>query len=169
MGQTIADLNDAEREWAAAGLRTAGGVAQSAGLAVTPGDVLAPDVLDTAWAAWLGGHARGQEDPNPYINGFGLAFGAYLVDQLGLEWKKATDEYGTEIAVWGREGDIVVLPTNLVGKRYAAGTQRFFADIASKMEDDIGRIRAGGQPTDAQPVDQPAKAGGLGRFLRRNR
>jgi hypothetical protein len=53
-----------------------------------------PDAPDAAWAARLAGHARGQEDPNPYINAFGLAFGAYLVDRLGLAWKVVSDKDG---------------------------------------------------------------------------
>jgi hypothetical protein len=160
VGQTIADLNDAERQWVAGNVELAGRIAESVGLDVTPGQILGPDPLD-AWAAWLAGHTRGEEDPNPYINAFGLAFGAYLVDRLGFEWKVVSDKDGTEMAVWGREGDILVFPPNLVGKRYVAGTQRFFADVAANTEAQVGRVRA--QAADAGP-----KSGGLGRFFRRN-
>ena len=30
---------------------------------------------------------------------FGVAFGQYLVDDLGLSWKVVEDQYGTEMAV----------------------------------------------------------------------
>jgi hypothetical protein len=72
----------------------AGKIAESVGQEVAPGEVLGPDAPDAAWASWLAGHARGQEDSNPYINAFGLAFGAYLVDRLGLAWKVVSDKDG---------------------------------------------------------------------------
>lgn len=159
MGQTITDLNDAERQWVASNVELAGKIAESVGLDVVTGQDLGPDALDAAWGAWLAGHSRGEEDPNPYINAFGLAFGAYLVDRLGLEWKVVSDKDGTEMAVWGREGDILVVPPNLVGKRYVAGTKRFFADVAAKTEEQVGRVRA-------QAAHAGTKSGGLGRFFR---
>jgi hypothetical protein len=161
VAQTITDPNDAERQWVAGGVELAGKIAESVGLEVAPGEILGPDALDAAWAAWLAGHTRGQEDPNPYINAFGLALGAYLVDRLGLEWKVVSDKDGTEMAVWGREGDILVFPPNLVAKRYVAGTQRFFADVAAWTEEQVGHVRA-------QVADGETKSGGLGRFFRRN-
>ncbi len=164
MSQTITDLNESERQWVANNVELAGEIAKSVGVEVVPGQVLVPEVLDAAWGAWLGGHERGQEDPNPYINAFGLAFGAYLADRLALEWKVVQDKDGTEIAVWGREGDILVFPPNIVGKRYVAGTLRFFADVAARTEEQVGRVRArvadGGEKSGG-------KSGGLGRFFRR--
>jgi Domain of unknown function (DUF3806) len=159
--QTITDLKPAEQQWVAGNVELAGKIAATLGLDVARGEVIGPEALDTAWAAWLAGHARRQEDPNPFINAFGLAFGAHLVERLGLEWKVVRDEYGTEIAVWGHEGNILVFPPNLVGKRYVAGTQRFFADVAAKTEEQVGHVRA-------QVADGGAKPSRLGRLFRRN-
>ena len=160
MGQKISDLNPSEHQWVVSNIELAGEVAKAYGLAVEPGDRLDPQTLDTAWSAWLADHARGEEDPNPYINAFGCAFGDHLVERLGLEWKVVEDKHGTEMAVWGREGDVLVFPPNLVGKRYVDGTTTFFADVAAKTEESVTRIRA--QSGDSKPS-------GLGRFFRGNR
>jgi hypothetical protein len=157
MGQKISDLNPSEHQWVVSNIELAGEVAKAYGLPVEPGDRLNPQVLDTAW---LADEARGEEDPNPYINAFGCAFGAHLVEHLGLEWKVVEDKHGTEMAVWGREGDVLVFPPNLVGKRYVEGTKTFFADVAAKTEESVTRIRA--QSGDSKPS-------GLGRFFRGNR
>jgi hypothetical protein len=159
MGQKIGDLNPSEQQWVAQNVELAGEIAKAFGVAVEPGDHLDPATLDTAWAAWLAGHNRGEEDPNPYINAFGLALGDYLVRRLGLEWKVVSDNQGTEIAVWGQVGEVLVFPPNLVGKRYVAGTTRFFADVAAKAEEQVGKVRA--QVGDTKPR-------GLGRFFRGN-
>ncbi len=142
MDQKILDLRVSEQEWVAQNIELAGAIAQAVGLPVQPGDQLDPTTLDSAWSAWLAGHARGQEDPNPDINAFGCALGDWFVRHLGLEWKLVQDAAGTELAVWGREGDILLFPPNLVGKRYVAGTARFFADIASNVEEQVRQIRA---------------------------
>ena len=99
------------------------------------------------------------DDPNVFINAFGIAFGWYLVDRLELEWKVVQDKDGTEIAVWGRDGNILVFPPNLVGKRFSAGTTSFFADVAKQTEDAVVQVRA-------QPP-APPKQRGFGRFFGR--
>lgn len=160
MGQKISDLNLSEQQWVARNVDLAGEIAKVYGLPVEPGDPLDPQMLDAAWAAWLADHARGEEDPNPYINAFGCAFGAYLVERLGLEWRVVEDKHGTEMAVWGQEGDVLVFPPNLVGKRYVAGTTTFFADVAAKTVESVTKVR--GQVGDGKP-------GGIGRFFRGSR
>lgn len=158
LSQQISELSASEQQWVDGNVELAREIAKTAGLEVER--VLDPQTLDIAWAGWLAGHARGEEDPNPYINAFGLALGAYLVDRLGLEWKVVQDEHGTEIAVWGREGNILVFPPNLVGKRYVAETTTFFADVAAKTEEQVSNVRA-------EACDK--KRSGISRFLRKDR
>jgi hypothetical protein len=160
VGQEISDLNPSEQQWVGSNVELAGEIAKGYGLAVEPGDSLDPQMLDTAWASWLVDHVRGEEDPNPYINAFGVAFGDHLLRRLGLEWKIVEDKHGTEMAVWGHEGDVLVFPLNLVGKRYVDGTTTFFADVAGRTEESVTRIR--GQIGDS-------KSSGFGRFFRGNR
>jgi hypothetical protein len=159
VGQRISDPSPSERAWVTANVELAGEIAKTYGLPVERGDSLDPATLDAAWTAWLGSHERGAEDPNPYINAFGMSLGQHLVDRLGLEWKVVEDEGGTEMAVWGEAGDILVFPPNLVAKRYVAGTTDFFAAIATQIQDTAGKVR---KEVSAEP--RP----GIGRFFRRS-
>lgn len=158
MGQKVIEPTPAEHHWVAAGNELAGKIAQEYGHDVRVGDVLAPEVLDRIWAKWLDDRDP-NEDPNPYINAFGLAFGWYLVDTLGLEWKVVKDGSGTEIAVWGREGNVLVFPPNLVGKRFGAGTSSFFVDVARQTEAAVAEVRS--------RAAAPEPKGARWRFFRR--
>jgi hypothetical protein len=117
-------------------------MARGFGLSVGTGDLIDPPTLDTTWANWLITHHRGDDNPNPEINAFGCAFGLYLVERLSLEWKFVTDDQGTSLAIWGKLGDILVFPPNLVAKRYAAGASMFFVEVALWMEERVGEVRA---------------------------
>src|SRR5262245_55438096 len=141
MGRKIEAPNLAERDWIAANVGLALAMARPYG-----GDsetTTAPTLpaLDLVWDI-QGAMIRDERtDPNPLINMVGLAFGQRLVDELGLEWAVVTDEYGTEIAVHGEPGDILVFPTNLVAKRWESGEASFLAKLYPKMRDDILRLR----------------------------
>ena len=158
MGPKVIEPTAAEHHWVAAGNALAGKIAQEYGHYVRAGDVIAPSVLDNIWARWLIDRDP-NEDPNPYINAFGLAFGWYLVDTLAMEWRVVQNREGTEIAVWGREGDVLVFPPNLVGKRFVVGTTSFFVDVARQTEETVAEVRS----NTATPVTKS----GLGRLFRR--
>lgn len=104
-----------------------------------------PAALDDAYAAWFqdwSGQAPGeQEDPNVFVNAFGLAFGQYLVDTLKLGWAVATDEHGTEIAVHGQPGDVLVFPPNLVAKRFERSETQFFQPVYEEMRRQVEALR----------------------------
>jgi hypothetical protein len=93
--------------------------------------------LDTVWTTFGGALRESGDDPNAIINMIGLAFGQVLVDRLGLAWVVATDEHGTEIALHGELGDLLVYPTNLVGKRWASGEDKFLDALGTQMIADI--------------------------------
>lgn len=76
------------------------------------------------------------------INALGMALGQYLVDRLGLDWKLVEDEYGTEVAVHGQPGDVLVFPPNLVAKRLETRTVGFFEPVAGQIERQLGELRA---------------------------
>jgi hypothetical protein len=96
-----------------------------------------PPELDAAYAAWFtdwrARPAGERDDPNVFDNAFGLAFGQHLVDTLGLEWAIVTDEHGTEIAVHGQPGDVLVFPPNLVAKRLERGEMHFFEPLSREI------------------------------------
>lgn len=95
--------------------------------------------LDAVWVTLGTALRESGEDPNFFINMVGLAFGQYLVDTVGVAWVLATDEHGTEIAVHGQPGDILVYPTNFVAKRWESGEAEFLAQVGSQMVADISR------------------------------
>jgi hypothetical protein len=98
--------------------------------------------LDEAYAAWYEGWQAqppaNREDPNPYINAVGMAFGQRFVDELGFRWAVVTDEHGTEIAVHGDPHDFLVFPPNLVAKRFERGETRFLEFLYTEI---AGRVR----------------------------
>ena len=140
MGQKISEPNAGELAWVAENVAAARDIVVAAGIPL-PDGVVGPAALDAAWSAWLAQWRQGEEDPNPAINMFGLTFGQWLVDHLGLSWKVVQDESGTEIAVHGQPGDILVFPPNLVAKRFETGTTDFFVPVAAGIEDQVAAVR----------------------------
>ncbi len=135
----LSNPNNAEREWIANNLvATRELVAELAGGTRD----LEPSTLDVAYAAWFAQHDAEAEDPNSMINAFGIAFGQLLVDQLQLKWVVASDEQGTEMAVHGQPGDILVYPPNLVAKRYTTRETEFFAPLFAEMQEQIATVRS---------------------------
>ncbi len=100
--------------------------------------------LDTAYRDWV--DTRGEEDPNPMINSFGTAFGQRLVEDLSMAWSVVSDEHGTEMAVCGQPGDVLVFPPNLVAKRFVAKEVGFFGPLYVAMARDIDEFRRKAQP-----------------------
>jgi len=131
--------NDAEREWIANNLVATRELVAEVGDGTAD---LTPSALDAGYAAWFSQHDAETEDPNPVVNAFGIAFGQHMVDQLQLEWVVASDEQGTEMAVHGQPGDILVYPPNLVAKRYTARETGFFAPLFSNMQEQITTVRS---------------------------
>jgi len=109
--------------------------------------------LDEAFARWLDMHDPTHEDPNPYINAFGIAFGQYLVDHCGLKWMVVIDDQGTEMAVRGQPGDVLIFPSNFVAKRYVSRQKNFFSLFYAEMKKDIERLtRLGQQDKDGKDL-----------------
>src|SRR5580765_6587259 len=68
--------------------------------------------LDRAFAAWIASEPAERDLINAVINYVGIAFGQALVDGIGLKWVIATDDEGSELAVYGfpGRGDVLVYP-----------------------------------------------------------
>jgi hypothetical protein len=140
MKQKILDLNQNEREWVHNNLTAVKGIVQST-LGGEEADWLNPIFLDQAYKAWYSNHKRGSEDPNPLINAFGIAFGEYLIRELGFEWKLVKEKRTTEIAVYGETGNIILFPPNLVAKRYEKGIVDFFEPLFSEIKNKVVEVR----------------------------
>jgi hypothetical protein len=155
VGRRILGINEAERAWIADNQQVVGRFAVTLGILTDPTLPLDPRVLDEAWAGFLERHVRGQEDPISIINAFGIAFGVYIADRIGLEWRLVSDVV-TEIALCREADGVVIYPQNLVARQYMAGTTRFFEALAAEMEQTHG-LRSGLQGALAGARIEPAE------------
>src|SRR5215470_15645474 len=119
MKQKIEPLNASEEAWVRTQLENAATFVQT----FSPADAQQPltlAALDRAFAAWLASEPTEVPLINATINHVGIAFGQALVDGLELQWVIATDEYGTDLVVYGlpQRGDVLVYPANFVAKRW---------------------------------------------------
>ena len=101
-----------------------------------------PEDLDQAFNAWLHSSLQDPSDPNSVINCVGVAFGQHLVNSTPLEWVIASDEYGTELALYGLpgQGDILVYPQNFVAKRYDTNVGIFIVESINQIRSDVSSV-----------------------------
>ncbi|WP_151081612.1 DUF3806 domain-containing protein [Nocardioides cynanchi] len=109
-------------------------------------DVLFGDIddlgrhYDEMLNAWLRLDEAHRPDPNPITNQIGLAFGQYVADQARLDWMVATDTHGTEIALHRARGNVLIYPTDLVAKRWAAHERNVIAPLARDLIATVGEL-----------------------------
>lgn len=109
---TVDNFSESETEW----------VAQL--IAALPPDVVAGGAKSVSAyfvkerEAWTTLPDDERPDPNPLINAVGAAIGNELVHELGLKWVVASDESGTEAALFGQPGEVLLYPMNAVAKRW---------------------------------------------------
>jgi Domain of unknown function (DUF3806) len=143
MTQKIEAINQNETAWIRAQLENALKFVES----FSPQDADRPltlAALDRAFAAWLASEPADRDLINAITNCVGVAFGQALIDGigLGLKWVIATDEQGSDLAVYGfpQRGDVLVYPANFVAKRWERREMRFLEDSYKKIEHDIRRV-----------------------------
>lgn len=153
----VRELTDEERAWVARMVDAATAIAAAYHLAPSPGQPMEPERLDTLWRSWLPDPGFAGQDPMLFINPFGLALGQWLVDRTGLEWRMASDERGTEIAIWGEAGEVLVLPVDVVRKGFESRSGAFFVEVAREVEEGVRTRREGvPEPTaDAPATNEP--------------
>jgi hypothetical protein len=137
--QTIEPLNEDEIAWVAENLEIAKKIvgAYTFGAQAT----LEPQSLDKAFLGWSENDQGKTVEANKLVNALGIAFGQYLVDRLGMRWAVVSDETGTDLAVHGSPGDILIFPTSAVAKRIANYEGPFFEELGRRMATDVERIR----------------------------
>jgi hypothetical protein len=121
----IDPLNETELAWIADNVRIAQSMAAAYEISSA---TMPPEVLDQIYAAYRA-DPLDNIDRDGVVNAIGLAFGQYLVDQLGLAWCTYAEDDRAEIAVQGHGGDLVVLPTSLVAERYASRETGFLETL----------------------------------------
>ena len=100
--------------------------------------------LDRAFAAWAFEEPCDVTFVNHVINAVGIAFGKRLVDGLHLRWVVATDEYGSDLAVYRLKGtaNALLYPANFVAKRWERRETFFleasFLAVAKSVESILG-------------------------------
>jgi len=100
--------------------------------------------LDLAFRRWRERQVQPEaSEINAVINAVGVAFGQCLVDGLGLKWVIATDEAGSDLAVYGLPGtaNVIVFPANFVAKRWERGESGFLTSAYKTIERDVMRLR----------------------------
>lgn len=91
--------------------------------------------------AWLALPDNDRPDPNPLINSIGAIIGNLLVSRLDMQWVVASDEYGTEVAVVGQPGDILIYPMNAVAKRWTGESEATIADLVDWLAAKVIEVR----------------------------
>ena len=136
MTQRVDELNEAERAWIASLLAEL-----HANRVEIERDSLS-EYFDRLRHGWFATRPRKRPDPNPIVNRTGAGLGDLLVRSLGLRWAIVTDEYGTEMAVHGDVGDILLFPMNAVGKRWVDDDRVSLAAFVDEASRSVLEVRA---------------------------
>lgn len=139
MKPKIEQLTSAEQEWIADQIAMAKEFVRET-IGKDSDDLPSAEDLDQAFGTWLESHDPAEA--NSVVNCVGAAFGQHLVNTTPLEWVIATDEYGTELAVYGLPGeaDILVFPQNFVAKRYESKVGEFIVASLNQFQKDIADV-----------------------------
>jgi hypothetical protein len=100
-------------------------------------------VLDDLVEHWRLRPGGDRIDVNDLVNAVGISFGQHLANRLHLDWVIATDESGTDLALHGEPGHLVIFPANAVAKRVVAGEARFVEPLYTAIVTDIEQVRGG--------------------------
>lgn len=141
MKQRIDPINANEAAWIKAQLENAAKFVEGFS-PVDSGQALTLSALDRAFAAWVATEPAEIDLINAVINYVGIAFGQALVDGMKLQWVIATDEQGSDLAVYGLpgRGDVLVYPANFVAKRWERHEVSFLEKAYQQMGQDIRGI-----------------------------
>jgi hypothetical protein len=143
MSQTISELTEKENTWVAEQVEAANKFVDS----FSPTDSEKPlnlASLDRAFKAWIATEPSDVDRINDVINAVGIAFGRFLVEGAGLRWVIATDEGGSDLAVFGLPGtaDVLVYPANLVAKRWERRETDFLVKLYGEISGEVRSLRA---------------------------
>lgn len=130
MDQRIEELRDSETAWLNQLL------AELVEQGIDPVDMPSlGSYYDAAYARWLSADQATREDPNLVINRVGAGFGEHLRARLPLRWVVVSDVWGTDLALHGQPGDVVLVPMSMVGKRWSEGVTGFLPELAETVID----------------------------------
>jgi len=110
-------------------------------------DGIAVDAIAISFAfersrrSWFGLPEHDRPDPNAFINSIGAGLGDVLVKSLDLRWVVATAEHGTELALHGEPGNILLYPMNAVGKRWVDDDRQSLAQFVEEVSSHVWGVR----------------------------
>jgi hypothetical protein len=136
---SILELSDAERSWVAQQIAAAAALARVHVGRDEPLPSL--ETLGATFSAWSNSPGDQRHDANSVVLALGAAFGQHLVDGLGLRWVIVSDEHGTDLAVHGQPGDMLMFPISSTAKRCETGDFGFFPVLYAMMRDDVSKRR----------------------------
>jgi hypothetical protein len=149
---TYAELTDAERQWVQNHPDRLPRFVE----AYSPADSGQPislEILDRAFAAWLGQSVEDKSLIKPTINIVGIHFGQFFVEQAGFRWVVATEQQGTDLAVLALpgKGDVLVYLANFVAKRWERRETDFLARSFAAICEQVEQIAGKQAATPARP------------------
>jgi hypothetical protein len=146
MNAKIDQLTPAEMEWIGQQLKDAKAFVQRV-LGKESEDLPSADDLDRAINTWMHSPNDDSSDANAVINCIGVAFGQHLANTSPLEWVIASDDYGTELALYAfpGQGDVLVYPQNFVAKRYEAAEGPFIVKSLHQIRQDVSDVQNANQ------------------------
>jgi hypothetical protein len=108
-------LTDAEQAYLSNQLTTAAVIAR--GYTAREEELPSLASLDATWRAWHNDTSEARVDANAFVNAIGAALGQHLVRDLSLDWAIISDDFGTDLGLFGEPGAITVFPVNMLVKR----------------------------------------------------
>jgi hypothetical protein len=94
--------------------------------------------FDAALTTWQNARKSRREDERDIVERFAIGIGEHLHRHTDLNWSRATDAFGTDLAVAGGRDDFVVVPTNLVSARWMNAEKGWLPGVVGHLV----RVRA---------------------------
>lgn len=114
----LEDLNEKEKEFIKNGIELAKVLLEELELTneVHP---FSPEIIDTVIGYWFedGFQEYIGVNLNNYSVAFASAWGQFLVDTLGMEWRVITDNSYTEVGVYHKNHEVVIFPFAVLLKK----------------------------------------------------
>ena len=115
------ELEGEHRAWIVERLRVAGALAgKYAGVSVT-GELPALELVEQVYQNWRREPPRERESNRSVLEALAAVIGEHLARVPGLRWVIVKDEYGSDYAIYGTPGELLVYPLVTAFKRFEAG------------------------------------------------
>ena len=133
MKPQTSDLTEKEKLWLKVQL-DGGQVLTNSLLSSQSSNQITLEILDNAYSVWFTKKVTDTQVINDTINKMGIAFGQCLADKFGFKWVIATDQFGTDLALYlPSKGDMLIYPANFLAKRWEKKETNFFRNFSEQV------------------------------------